>query len=377
MGVLYILLLKTPVFRKNSAIAHRKKSAYNKFEYIFVVNIQIGINMRLVRFTLYGIAAVILLLIAAAILYYMKTAGDYPVAATVTDDPALPQITLDDASFHVQSFGDPESETIVVLHGGPGGDFQSLLGLQALSDQYHVVFYDQRGSGLSQRFQQDRLTLATHVNDLDAVIGNYANNQPVILIGHSWGAMLAAAYMDRTPQNVARAVLIEPGFLTQAGAEAWQTRAKSLQRGNDFMRLALRAGFEAQHVDGPDDDAPDDYLYAQIVHFFANHPDNPYHCEGKEYDAPLWRFGAAASKASQASMQDGSLQRIENGSKNFPGAVMLLAGECDTWIGKDLQSQHLLMFRDAILEVIPEAGHDVIWDNPEATLTSIRGFLDR
>jgi proline iminopeptidase len=332
--------------------------------------------MRLLRLTFYGGGVVLLFLIAATVFFYMKTAGDYPVAATVVDDPDLSQITLGDATFHVQTFGDPANETIIVLHGGPGADFRSLLALQALSDQFHVVFYDQRGSGLSQRFPQDTLTIATHVADLDAMVAEYGQGGPVTLIGHSWGAILAAAYMDHTPENITRAVLIEAGFLTQSGAKDWQERAKRYQSGNDFITLALRSGFEAQHVDGPDADAPDDYLYSQMVHFFSDHPDNPYHCQGRNYDAPLWRFGAAASKAFEVEIDGGALQRVESGAKNYEGPVMLMAGECDTWIGQDRQSQHLVMFRDAILKVIPDAGHDVTWDNPDATLAVIRGFLD-
>jgi proline iminopeptidase len=332
--------------------------------------------MRLLRLTLYGVGVVVLFLIAATVFFYMKTAGDYPVAATVVDDPDLPQFMLGDATFHVQTFGDPANESIIVLHGGPGADFRSLLALQALSDQYHVVFYDQRGSGLSQRFRQDTLTVATHVSDLDAMIAEYGQGKPVTLIGHSWGAILAAAYMDHTPENISRAVLIEPGFLTEAGAKEWQTQAKRYQSGNDFISLALRTGFEAQHVDGPDVYAADDYLYSQMVHFFTDHPDNPYHCQGRNYDAPLWRFGAAASKASVVGINDGSLQRVENGARSYAGPVMLMAGECDTWIGQELQSQHLLMFRDAILNVIPDAGHDITWDKPDATLRAIRDFLD-
>lgn len=226
--------------------------------------------MRLLRLTFYGVGFLVLFLIAA----------------TVVDDPDLPQITFGDATFHVQTFGDPANETIVVLHGGPGGDFRSLLALQAFSDQYYVAFYGQPRSELSQRFSQDTLTVATHAADLDAVIAD-GQGRLVTLIGHSWGAILAAAYMNYTPENIARAVLIEPGFLTQSGAEDWQAQAKRYQNGNDFISLALRAGFEALHVDGPDADAPDDYSYSQMVHFFTDHPDNPYHCQGRDSMPPL------------------------------------------------------------------------------------------
>ena len=38
--------------------------------------------------------------------------------------------------------------------------------------------------------------------------------QKVNLVGHSWGAMLASAYLGQYPEKVDHAVLAEPGFLT-------------------------------------------------------------------------------------------------------------------------------------------------------------------
>jgi proline iminopeptidase len=59
----------------------------------------------------------------------------------------------------------------------------------------------------------------------------------------------------------------------------------------------------------------------------------------------------------------------------FEGPVLILAGDCSTWIGEDLQREHLDLFTDARLEVIPGAGHDTVDDAPEATLAAIRAFL--
>jgi pimeloyl-ACP methyl ester carboxylesterase len=57
------------------------------------------------------------------------------------------------------------------------------------------------------------------------------------------------------------------------------------------------------------------------------------------------------------------------------GEATLPAGTCNGWTGTALQTRHLGMFADADLEIIPEAGHDVVRDNPDATLAAIRAFL--
>jgi proline iminopeptidase len=42
-----------------------------------------------------------------------------------------------------------------------------------------------------------------------------------------------------------------------------------------------------------------------------------------------------------------------------------------------LQQDHPALFNDAELHVIPDAGHDVIWENPRAALSTIRFFWMR
>ena len=82
-------------------------------------------------------------------------------------------------------------------------------------------------------------------------------------------------------------MLAEPGYLSADEARAWQSRYRSMMSGPRYLWLATKAGFEAQHVDGPDDHAARDFLVGErIVPFFASHSDNPYHCPGATYSAP-------------------------------------------------------------------------------------------
>lgn len=144
------------------------------------------------------------------------------VPKTVDQDPSLPSITANGALLHSEAFGPADSSMVVCIHGGPGSDYRYMLNCRDLAEQgYRVVFYDQRGSGLSQRFSKKSYTdlglgaLDLLYDELSGVIAHYrsSSDQKVFLIGHSWGAMLATAYTGKYPDAIQGLVVAEPGGL--------------------------------------------------------------------------------------------------------------------------------------------------------------------
>ncbi|MCB0951897.1 MAG: alpha/beta hydrolase [Microthrixaceae bacterium] len=294
------------------------------------------------------------------------------VLATVADDLDLPRLEVNGFTFHAEAHGDVTRPVIIVIHGGPGGDYRSLLTLTDLADRYRVVFFDQRGAGLSTRVPAAELTAETALADLDAIIDHHSPGAPVHLIGHSWGATLAAGYLRHRPDRVGAAVLAEPGYLDQSEYDEWRQRYEQLMSGWSYARLAVVAGFAAQRISEPDEHASDDYLVGQrILPAFLNHPDNPYHRPGHRYSAPSWRWGKVAGDA-----LSGEIFSDATGSRPpFTGPVLFLAGACNTWIGEALQARHAESYPNASVVVISDAGHDMFWDNPPDTLAAIRRFL--
>jgi pimeloyl-ACP methyl ester carboxylesterase len=113
--------------------------------------------------------------------------------------------------------GDP----LVVVHGGPGFDHGYLApGLEPLAESHRLVFYDQRGAGRSTIVSDAGLLgLDAHIADLEAVRRHFALER-VTLLGHSWGAMLAAGYAMAHPDEVAKLVMVSPGGVRHDPYEA-------------------------------------------------------------------------------------------------------------------------------------------------------------
>ena len=95
---------------------------------------------------------------------------------------------------------------IVVLHGGPGLDSNYLADdLLPLASRRRVVFFDQRGAGRSSL--AGGVTAETLVEDLEALRRQLRFDR-LTLLGHSWGAGLAALYAMTYPARVERLVLV-------------------------------------------------------------------------------------------------------------------------------------------------------------------------
>src|SRR5215467_4694138 len=110
--------------------------------------------------------------------------------------------------YHVVGSG---PDTIVVVHGGPG--FQSTYLVRPLSPLAYaprtLVFYDLRGRGRSTLVDSSRISANADVDDLEAVRVHFGLSK-LKLIGHGWGAAVAALYAQRHPEHVERVAMISP-----------------------------------------------------------------------------------------------------------------------------------------------------------------------
>ena len=297
------------------------------------------------------------------------------VPLTVAEDATLPAIDMNGSRFHVQAFGDPAKPVIVFLHGGPGGDYRSLLRLAGrydgygLTDDYYLVYWDQRGSGLSRRHDKDVLNIATFVADLDSLVNRYSPGRPVYLVGESWGGMFATRYIDEHPGRVAGAVLIEPGPLDGRTMERLKDDIRPIDLGSE---LANDIAWDSQFF------SPDDHARMDFEATLGVKDGQPkYHLSHSD-PSPIWRLGAAANRYLMESGQDHGGKFDYDFTTHlsaFHAPVLFIAGSLSEVLGPSLQQQQVHRYPSASLTVVPGAGHDVAWVKTADVLALIRAYL--
>lgn len=103
---------------------------------------------------------------------------------------------------------------IIYLHGGPGGAISKRIieDLKPLSaNGFDLYFYDQVGSGASIRLSNiSEYTVQRQIDDLNEIITKI-NSKKVILIGQSWGSVLAAAFLSKYPERIDKVIFTSPG----------------------------------------------------------------------------------------------------------------------------------------------------------------------
>ncbi|MCB0643255.1 MAG: alpha/beta hydrolase [Phaeodactylibacter sp.] len=101
--------------------------------------------------------------------------------------------------------GNLESDVfLITVHGGPGDsghEFPLSRGFELLEEDYAIVYWDQRLSGLSQG-DPDKydLTPELFIEDTEKVvelIRHKFNPKSMFMLGHSWGGQLSAGYLGR------------------------------------------------------------------------------------------------------------------------------------------------------------------------------------
>jgi pimeloyl-ACP methyl ester carboxylesterase len=148
------------------------------------------------------------LLVLAVALFAACSGDDKP---KVIDVPGLPGVLVDvgDHRMYLNCVG--EGAPTVILESGFGGDSQLWTYVQrSVNRDTRACSYDRAGIGASPKAPGRRTrSTRTEVEDLERMLDAAEIDPPYILVGHSYGGVMARLFAGRNPDDVVGVVLVD------------------------------------------------------------------------------------------------------------------------------------------------------------------------
>jgi proline iminopeptidase len=108
-----------------------------------------------------------------------------------------------------------QGEPIYFLSGGPGITPAYMIPMvNELSKKFLCVLVHQRGTGKTRlSVNKENFNIDLYSNDIKSIKEKLLHKK-IMLLGHSWGGMLAMHYLAKYPEDLSMVVLVSPGGLS-------------------------------------------------------------------------------------------------------------------------------------------------------------------
>ncbi len=284
----------------------------------------------------------------------------------------------------IESVGEKKPYPIIYLHGGPGGfitDRNTATLSPLAADGFDVYLYDQIGSGHSSQLKNiSEYSAQRHENDLEKIVEEIGAEK-VILIGQSWGAILAVMFAADHPEQVAKIIFTSPGPIQPVISGLSQTKpadsihlrapmSTNAEANRKLMNLRMRCAIYFASAFGiklvPEKEADDFQTY------LTNGTNKSVVCDTAN---ALKAEGGGGFYVSIMTLNSfGEIKDPRPALKNSAIPILVVKAECDNqkW---GVTNEYLELFPNHVFKLIPNAGHSISIEQPEIYLKTIKEFL--
>jgi pimeloyl-ACP methyl ester carboxylesterase len=258
----------------------------------------------------------------------------------------------------------PETRTILVIHGFRG-DHHGLLRVADQLPGMRIIMPDLPGFGSSGAFASGTHSVehyGTFITDFMAALGL---GPDTVLLGHSFGSIVAAHFVAAHPGAVSPLILINPiaapalegpkGIMTKLAVLYYRLAARLPRRlGLALLRSPLIVRVMSEAMAKTPDKELRRFIHGQHHAYFSAFADR---------DSLLESFTASVS---------GNVAEVA-GQLSLP--VLLIAGEKDEIAMLPDQHRLAALLPDGTLKVIPGVGHLIHYETPAPAAGFILTFL--
>jgi len=257
-----------------------------------------------------------------------------------------------------------DKPSLVLLHGGPGLDHSSYKPrFSRLADIAQVIFLDHRGNGRSDPGRQEDWTLAQWGDDVHAFCEALGIVRPIVL-GTSFGGMVAMAYATRHPGHPGGLILVST---EAAGGSHMARRIELFER---LSECAVGALLRRRDLDVIVDAAMLDAWIRLAFPVYTRTPRDP----------ALVRRAIVRPEVNLWFTRPGGEGRTFNflpALERVQCPTLVLGGEDDPMTPIECQEDIVAALPPQVarFERFPGCGHGVVADAPERAMAVIRDFI--
>ncbi len=278
---------------------------------------------------------------------------------------------------------------VIFLHGGPGGGVVTFLPItdviSSLSEcGYDVYFYDQIGGGISGRLKNVRnYSLSRHVTDLENIRSKIGASK-LILIGESFGGVLAANYAAYHPDNIDKLILISPGELISGernedstGSIKDRASDENIEKFNRILKnprllftdllLDINPDAAYRFLSEPEADTLATKMFNLLLGGMA--------CDPNKFPADHQVFFGFWSTIIPDEYPEAVDQDLKDRIRSLSMPVLILKSECD-YLKWNVTYEYKALMPNSILLYLEGAGHMPFLEKPGLVLDSIRSFIN-
>ena len=257
-----------------------------------------------------------------------------------------------------------EGPPLMILHGLYGSSDNWITVAKAISSDFTVYLPDLRNHGLSPRSRvHDYTAMSSDIHELSDELGL----NKFFLAGHSMGGKTAILYAVRWPEKLEGLAI----------ADISPSPASDIRTPEYYQHLEILNAILETDVSGAATRNDAELLLAEKISSERTRGFIMKNIQRTSDNKFSWKINAPSILRNLENIMEGVARPSENYKPVTGFPVIFLKGEKSDYIPDDDRSDIFKLFPSAEIKIIPDAGHWLHTDNPDAVISSLLDLLDK